>query len=104
MKLAVTLRLEFITTVHVVSVPEHAPLHPAKALPFVADAVKLTVSPGWNTKAHCVGHEMPSGLLVTCPVPVPPKLTSRAELLRVKVALTTTTWSLPRVMEHGPVP
>ena len=61
MKFAVTVRLEVTTRLQVVAIPEHAPPQPANEAPFVGEAVRVTGSPGWNTKAHWFGHEMPGG-------------------------------------------
>ena len=45
LKLAVALCALVIETVHVVFVPVHSPLHPAKVYPVAGVAVKVTLVP-----------------------------------------------------------
>jgi len=74
-KVAVTVWSAFITTVHE-PVPLHpAPLQPVKVEPPVGAAVSTTVLPIAKSAAQVVPQEMPPGLLVTVPVPVPDLLT-----------------------------
>ena len=63
MKAAVTLRFEFMATVHVRDVPEHAPDQPAKVAFAPAVAVRVTDVPALKV--------VPDGLLVTVPLPEP---------------------------------
>jgi hypothetical protein len=59
---AVTLRLEFMVTVHVVDVPEHEPDQPANVEFAPAVAARVTDVPALYG---------PVGLLVTVPLPAP---------------------------------
>lgn len=73
-KVAVILAVEF--TVHVVdTVQPVAPCQPAKVLPPVGVAVKVTVVPLVYVKEQVVPQFTPTGLLVTVPVPEPPLVT-----------------------------
>jgi hypothetical protein len=59
-----------------VPVPEQPPpLQPVKVEPAAGVAVKVTTVPLANAAEHVVPHEIPAGLLVTVPVPVPALLT-----------------------------
>ena len=60
---ALTLRLDFMVTLHVLAVPEHAPDQPAKEAPGPGVAVRVTSVPELKV--------VPDGLVVTVPVPVP---------------------------------
>jgi hypothetical protein len=62
-KVAVTEVLEFIVTLQVGEVPEHAPDHPAKAEFPSGAAVRVTTVPAGNALA--------TGFTVTVPFPVP---------------------------------
>ena len=67
MKIAVTALLPSMISVHVVSVPTHAPSQPAKTwLPEVC-AVSVTTVPTLNDALQVVPQSMPAGLLVTRP-------------------------------------
>jgi hypothetical protein len=67
-----------------------APLNPLNVDPLVGAAVSDTVMPVAKSAAHVPGQEIPLGLLVTVPVPFPPKVTvSRSvETGTVKRAVT----------------
>ena len=67
---AVTVRAALIVTLHVMLVPEHAPPHPAKRMPFAGFAVNVTVEPDANDALHEVLQPMPAGELDTDPLPV----------------------------------
>jgi hypothetical protein len=60
---AVALRFEFMNTVHVVEVPEHAPDQPPKVELAPGLAVRVTDVPALKV--------VPVGLLVTVPLPAP---------------------------------
>ena len=85
LKVAVTERALVIDTVHG-EVPVHAPLHPAKTLPVLAEAFSVTEAPVENVVEHPVAPAtpfvivqlMPAGVEVTVPLPVPPPETVRA--------------------------
>jgi hypothetical protein len=71
-KLAPTVWAAFIVTVHVVAVPEHAPLHPENANPVPGTAVSVTLVPAANVWLHPVEPPvqlMPAGVELTLPVP-----------------------------------
>ena len=51
--------------------PEHTPLHPTKADPGAAVAVKVTVLPVGKLALHVPPQSMPLGALVTVPDPDP---------------------------------
>ncbi len=68
-KVAVTEVLEFIATLQVGEVPEHAPDHPAKAEFPSGVAVRVTTVPAANVVA--------AGFVATVPLPVPPLATVR---------------------------
>src|SRR5918993_1270886 len=66
------------------------PLNPLNVDPLVGAAVRDTVMPVAKSAAHVPGQEIPLGLLVTMPVPFPPRVTvSRSvETGTVKRAVT----------------
>jgi hypothetical protein len=78
LKAAVALRLEFMVTVQVVAVPEHAPDHPAKIELAPAVAVSVTCVP--------CAKVVPDGLFVTVPVPVPVFVVERVQVFAAKAA------------------
>jgi hypothetical protein len=53
------------------AVPEHAPVHPVKVEPALGVAVNRTDVPVGKAALHVSPQLMPSGTLVTVPVPVP---------------------------------
>jgi hypothetical protein len=88
---AVTVGLPTMATVHDELGPlQPAPLNPLKVDPFVGVAVSVTVMPVAKSAAHVPGQEIPLGLLVTVPVPLPVKFTvSRSvETATLKRAVT----------------
>src|SRR5262245_61975003 len=74
-KAAVTFSLPLTVTVQVRPELESQPVQPAKVDPVVALAVRVTVVPKVNEPLQSVPHEMPAGLEVTVPAPVPVRLT-----------------------------
>ena len=62
-KVAATEALEFIVTLQIGDVPEHAPDHPVKVEVASGLAVRVTTVPALKL--------VPAGLLFTVPVPVP---------------------------------
>lgn len=66
-----TLRAWDIVTVQVGSTPLHAPPHPVKPEPAVADAVIVTDTPGAKVALQVAPHAMPPTLEETEPEPVP---------------------------------
>src|SRR5437660_311656 len=65
-------------TVHVGFVPLHGPVHPAKVEPAAGVAVSITRACGGYTASQMAPapHDMPAGLDVTVPTPLPPVRTS----------------------------
>ncbi len=66
-KVAVTERVEFITTLQLS--PEHAPEKPEKVDPLLAMADKLTNVPLGKLTWQVAPQFIPAGLLVTVPLP-----------------------------------
>ena len=66
-----------IVTKHL-PVPEHAPDQPVNFEPDFADAVRVTSFPTANACVHMTPHEIPAGMLVTTPLPVPALVTVRS--------------------------
>src|SRR5262245_41185767 len=100
-KLAVTVWSAFIVTVHEPVPLQPPPLHPVNVEPPVGAAVRATVLPLGKSAAQVAPQEMPLGLLVTVPAPVPDLLTVNwcvGMVLNVADTLT-----LP-VTVQGPLP
>ena len=70
-KFAVTVWSAFITTIHAPVPLQPPPLQPVNVEPPVEAAVRVTVLPLGKFAAQVAPQEMPLGLLVTVPVPVP---------------------------------
>ena len=70
-KVAVTVTLLLIGTVHEPVPVQPPPLQPAKTDPAVGVALSVTVVPPENDREQVVPQLMPLGLLVTVPLPVP---------------------------------
>jgi len=81
-----TLFAPLIVTTHL-PVPEHAPDQPANFERDFGDAVSVTTVPGTKACLQVAPHEIPAGLLVTVPLPVPALATVRS-LGRTNVAVT----------------
>jgi hypothetical protein len=67
-----------MVTVQVLAVPVHAPPQPAKVLPLVATAVSVTLVPDVRLAEQVLPQEIPAGLLVRVPDPVPLLVTDSA--------------------------
>ena len=74
-KFAVTVWSAFIVTVHEPVPLQPPPLQPVNVEPPVEAAVRVTVLPLGKFAAQVAPQEMPLGLLVTVPVPVPDVVT-----------------------------
>ena len=75
-KVAATVGLPTMTTVHDELVPlQPAPLKPLNVDPLAGVALIVTLLPVANSAAHVPGQEIPLGLLVTMPMPLPPTVT-----------------------------
>jgi hypothetical protein len=72
-KVAVTLLAWLMLTVHVVAVPEQAPLQPAKVLPAAGVAVSVTLVSLMKLALQLLPQLMPVPL--TEPLPVPEEFT-----------------------------
>ena len=79
-KVAVTLVAALSVTVQVPVPEQPPPLQPVKVEPAVGAAVNVTAVPLANAAEHVAPHEIPAGLLVIVPVPVPPGLTVSAKV------------------------
>ncbi len=75
-------------TVHVLAVPEHAPLQPVKVEPAAGAAVSVTAVPLVNDAEQVAPHVMPAGLLVIVPLPAPEVETVKVEVVDAPVPLT----------------
>ena len=75
MKFAVTVWSAVIVTIHEPVPLQPPPLQPVNVEPPVGAAVRVTVVPIGKFVAQTVPQEIPLGLLVTVPVPVPDLLT-----------------------------
>jgi hypothetical protein len=74
-KVAVTVVAAFSVTVQVPVPEQPPPLQPVKVEPVAGAAVKVTAVPLTNPAVQVAPQEMPAGVLVTVPVPVPALLT-----------------------------
>jgi hypothetical protein len=78
LKVAVTVFAASIITVHVASVPVHAPLQPVNVAPVAGVAVSTTEVPAVKSSLQSAPQAMPEGALVTVPLPVPAFVTCSA--------------------------
>jgi hypothetical protein len=102
-KVAVTDGLPTMTTTHVEPLPlQPAPLNPLNAEPLAGAAESVTVMPVAKSAAHVPGHEIPVGLLVTIPIPFPPKVTV-SRLVEIGTSKRAVTVASPVTLQ-GPVP
>jgi hypothetical protein len=101
-KFAVTVWSAFIVTVHEPVPLQPPPLQPVNVEPPVGAAVRATVLPLGKSAAQVDPQEMPLGLLVTVPVPVPDLLTVNCCVLGMAVNVADTL-ALP-VRVQAPLP
>src|ERR1051326_8040489 len=103
LKVALTDFAASMVTLHA-PVPLQEPLQPANVEPESGVAAKLTTVPLAKLAEHVVPQEIPEGVLVTAPVPVPFLDTVRVKgpAFAVKVALTDLAASM--VTLQAPVP
>jgi hypothetical protein len=72
--------------VHVGLLPLQLPAHPTKYEFVVAVALRVTCVPGLNLALHVCPQLIPSGSLVTLPLPVPPRvIANRGDVLNVAI-------------------
>src|SRR4249920_2104500 len=76
-KVAVTSRASLIVTLHLPSGSESQPLQPLNSEPGSASALRVTLSPSSYWALQVAPQSMPTGELVTVPVPEPSLLTVR---------------------------
>jgi len=89
MKVAVTEVAAVIVTVQVPVPVQPPPLQPAKVEPAAGAAVKVTAVPLVNGVEHVVPQEIPAGLLVTVPLPVPERETVSVDVVDTPVPVTS---------------
>jgi hypothetical protein len=75
-KVATTLAAAFIVTAQVPVPEQPEPDQPAKVEPDEGAAVSVTSVAGANSAAQVAPQEIPAGLEVTVPVPLPPRETT----------------------------
>ena len=71
LNVAVTLLVSFMVTLQVVPMTESHPLQPKKIESLAAAGVRVTLMPELKLALQFVPQLIPSGMLVTIPVPVP---------------------------------
>ena len=88
-----------------VPVPEHpAPLQPANVEPVAGEAVSTTTVPVVNELPQVPPQEIPPGLELTAPVPVPDKLTLSEKRFGALLNVVVTDCATFMVTEQVPVP
>jgi hypothetical protein len=102
-KFALTDFAASMVTLHA-PVPLQAPLQPANVEPVSGAAVKLTTVPLAKLAEHVAPQEIPEGVLVTVPVPVPLLATVRVKGPGFAVKLALTDFAASMVTLHAPVP
>jgi len=93
-KVAVTEVAALIVTVQVPLPVQPPPLQPVKVEPAAGAAVKVTKVPLANEAEQVVPQEMPAGLLVTVPLPVPALETVSARVVVETPVPVTSRWSV----------
>jgi len=88
-KVAVTDVAAFIATVQVAVPEQPPPLQPVKVEPAAGVAVRVTAVPVVNALEHVAPQEIPAGLLVTVPLPVPDRETVKVEVVDTPVPVTS---------------
>src|SRR5205809_7819545 len=87
-KVAVTVVAAESVTTHVPAPEQLPPLQPVKVEPAAGVAVSVTAVPLAKLAVQVAPQLIPTGALVTVPLPVPAGLTVRATVGRAKVAVT----------------
>ena len=86
-------------------VPLHpAPLQPAKVEPSEGDAVSATTCPLAKLAEHVGWQEIPAGLLLTVPVPLPASVTVNVKFVVPLLNVAVTICAAVMVTEHPAVP
>src|SRR2546426_6606887 len=106
---AVTERLSFIVTVHVVAVPPQAPPQPLNRAWVPGVAVSVTIVPTLRLAEKPAPKIIPAGSLVTVPLAEPRVPTVNVTVLSVNVAVTvvaalTVTVQVPVPVHPPPFP
>jgi len=101
-KVAVTVVAALRVTVQVPVPEQPPPLQPVKVEPAAGVAVSVTAVPLAKLTEQVAPQLIPTGELVTVPLPVPAGVTVRVKLCRVKVAVTVV--AAETVTTHDPVP
>jgi len=101
-KVAVTVVAALKVTVQAPVPEQPPPLQPPKVEPAAGAAVSVTAVPLGKLATHVAPQVMPTGELVTVPLPVPALLTVSAKLGRLKVAVTVV--AAESVTTQAPVP
>src|SRR5438046_1785759 len=101
-KVAVTVVAAETVTTHVPVPEQPPPLQPLKVAPTAGVAVSVTAVPLAKLAVHVTPQLIPTGALVTVPLPVPALLTVSAKLGRLKAAVTDV--AAETVTVHAPVP
>src|SRR5579872_2645140 len=87
-----------------VPVPEQAPLQPAKVEPAAAVSLRVTTVPLLKFALQVPGQEIPAGLLLTVPVPVPANVTESAKVVTEVLKVAVTALAAVMVTLQVPVP
>lgn len=103
LKVALTDCAEFIVTLQA-PVPLQAPPQPANVEPESGVAAKLTTVPLAKLAEHVVPQEIPEGVLVTVPVPLPVFATVRVKGPTFALKFALTDFAASMVTLHAPVP
>src|SRR5207249_5008559 len=101
-KVAVTVVAAETVTTHDPVPEQPPPLQPLKVAPTAGVAVSVTAVPLAKLAVHVTPQLIPTGALVTVPLPVPALLTVSAKLGRLKAAVTDV--AAETVTVHAPVP
>src|SRR5439155_14234150 len=89
-------------TAHVPVPEQPPPVQPVKVEPAAGAAVTVTVVPLAKLAEQVAPQVIPTGELVTVPLPVPPGVTVRVKVCSVKVAVTVV--AAESVTTHTPEP
>jgi hypothetical protein len=104
-KVAVTARACDMLTEQVLDVPVQAPLQPAKVLPLIGAAVKVTLVPEFRLAEQVVPQDKPPALPVTVPAPVPSLVMDRVYETGMVLKVAVTDWACDIATEQVlPVP
>jgi hypothetical protein len=100
LKFAVTRWLALSVTLQVGLLPVHGPLHPANDEFGPGVSVSVTWVPAVKLALQVDPQLIPGGLLVTVPVPVPPRVTLNTGSPCITLKVAVTCWLALRVKAH----